>query len=418
MILHALDRPHATLIRLFGVAVIAWTVIASSQPPAASGRGLVVLVLLIPSAIAWLVWTFWSSKLKVLTVDVFVLAGAGAALAGASPGSAASAFAFVAVVGAAVRAGLRRSLPVVLAAVVGVAATFAIYHGSILGVVAYSLGFLASTLGAENLHQTQGRAEQAELLLAQTQRSHEEQLRVARLEEQARIAREIHDVLAHALAGLTIQLEATAALIEQGADRATLLERVRRAHELAREGLRETRRAVGALRGDPSVSVRAGIEALVAEYDSAAEAPARLELEGNLAGLEEQAGAAVVRVVQEALTNVRKHAPGARVLVSVSAGEPPDRDVVVVVQDTPSAAAGERPGAHVLSATGGGYGLRGMRERAELLGGTLDAGPSGGGWRVELRLPLLARGAIDETRAMTGLTSNARDERSAMSDER
>src|SRR5262249_3701824 len=156
--------------------------------------------------------------------------------------------------------------------------------------------------GAENLHQTRGRAEQAELLLAQTQRSHEEQLRAAKLEEQARIAREIHDVLAHALAGLAIQLEATSALIEQGADRAMLLERVRRAPELAREGLRETRRAVGALRGDPSVSVRAGIEALIAEFNSDAEAPATVELEGNLAGLDERTGEAVIRVVQEALT--------------------------------------------------------------------------------------------------------------------
>ena len=93
-------------------------------------------------------------------------------------------------------------------------------------------------------------------------------------------------MLAHALAGLTIQLEATSALIEQGADRATLLERVRRAHEFAREGLRETRRAVGALRGDPSASVRAGIEALVGRLRFRRDDPIRLELEGNLAGLD------------------------------------------------------------------------------------------------------------------------------------
>jgi signal transduction histidine kinase len=410
MILNAIDRPYGTLIRLVGGAVIVWTVLASDQPPAGSGRGLVVLILLVLSTISWLVWTFWTSKLKVLTADLFVLAGAGGALAGASPGSAASAFAFVAVVAASVRVGLGRSLPVVLTAVAGVAVAFSVYHGSILGVAAYSLGFLASTLGAENLHQTQSRAEQAELLLAQTQRSHEEQLRSARLEEQARIAREIHDVLAHALAGLTIQLEATAALIEQGADRTTLLERVRRAHELAREGLRETRRAVGALRGDPSVSVRAGIEALVAEFNSAAEVPIGLELAGNLAGLDEQVGEAVIRVVQEALTNVRKHAPGARVFVSVDVGEVPDGNVVVVVQDTPDGA-GEPSDPHTLSATGGGYGLRGMRERAEGLGGSLEAGPSDGGWRVELRFPRLGRGASDENHTMTWLTSHGRDER-------
>ena len=61
----------------------------------------------------------------------------------------------------------------------------------------------------------------------------------------------------------------------------------------------------------------------------------------------------------------------------------------MVVEDTPDAA-GARPEPHALSASGGGYGLRGMRERAELLGGSLEAGPSDGGWRVELRLPALA----------------------------
>ncbi len=124
--------------------------------------------------------------------------------------------------------------------------------------VAYALGFCAVALAGTNLRQLNLRAEQAELLLAQTQRSHEEQLRAARLEESARIARDIHDVLAHSLAGLTIQLEATDALLAQGADTETIRARVQRAHELAREGLRETRRAVGALRGDPVIAGAGG----------------------------------------------------------------------------------------------------------------------------------------------------------------
>ena len=110
--------------------------------------------------------------------------------------------------------------------------------------------------------------------------SRKEQLRSARLEESTRIAREIHDVLAHALAGLTIQLEATSALIEQGADRADVLARVHRAHELAREGLRETRLAVGALRGD-SVSAPAAVEALVSEYRAGSDATAELTIDGD-----------------------------------------------------------------------------------------------------------------------------------------
>jgi signal transduction histidine kinase len=188
-------------------------------------------------------------------------------------------------------------------------------------------------------------------------------------------------VLAHALAGLTIQLEATSSLLEQGADRDVVLARVKRAHELAREGLRETRRAVGALRGD-TVSAAAGIEALVEEYRSAADAAVELAIDGDCARLAGPTGEAVLRVVQETLTNVRKHASGADVSVAVHAGERPGEDVVVVVDDHPI---GVPPSS--LSATGGGYGLRGMSERAQGLGGTLRAGPDGAGWRVELRLP-------------------------------
>jgi signal transduction histidine kinase len=216
--------------------------------------------------------------------------------------------------------------------------------------------------------------------LAQTQRSAEEQLRAARLEESTRIAREIHDVLAHALAGLTIQLEATTALIESGAEREDVLARVRRAHELAREGLRETRRAVGALRGD-ATAVPEAIEALAADYRSSADHPAALTMSGDRALLSGDAGQAVLRTVQEAMTNVHRHALGAEVSVTIDAGA----DATVVVVANGGAAVPVAGGS--LAASGGGYGLQGMRERAAALGGTLSAGPTQDGWRVALRLP-------------------------------
>jgi signal transduction histidine kinase len=166
---------------------------------------------------------------------------------------------------------------------------------------------------------------------------------------------------------------------------------------LAREGLRETRRAVGALRGDATVSAPAGIEALVADYRATGEAGADLIIDGDPARLTGRTGDAVLRVVQEALTNVRKHAPGADVSVAVHAGQAPDDDVVLVVADRtpaghPAGQAGGAPRGE-LAASGGGYGLQGMRERAQLLGGTLSAGSVNGGWRVELRLPAPAEAA-------------------------
>ena len=372
----------ATAIRLIGLGLIVWSVVANANhPPVTGGRSLVVLAALAVAVIAYLVWTLQPSH-RTVTPDLYVMAGAGGLLIGASPRSGASAFVFVAVVVAALRVEISRTVPLLLVSILALAISVLIYKQSALGMLAYALGFSAGLLAASGRRQSIERTEQAELLLAQTQRSHEEQLRAARLEESTRIAREIHDVLAHALAGLTIQLEATSTLIEQGADRASILARVHRAHELAREGLRETRRAVGALRGD-TVPAAAGIEALVADYRSASDTPIELTIDGDRDRLAGQTGQVVLRVVQEALTNVHKHAPGAEVSVALHAGESADDEVVLVVDDR----SGSPPAADSLAATGGGYGLKGMRERAQGLGGTLSAGADGDGWRVELRLP-------------------------------
>jgi signal transduction histidine kinase len=385
MVLDRLDRRLAAVIRLVALVLIGSTVLNAHHHPSGSGRGIVVAISFAACVVAWLVWTIWATDERGLTPDLYVLAGAGGVLAGAAPDSAASAFVFVAVAAAGLRAELPRAFVVVALGVLALAAAILAYDGSALGLLAYSLGFIAMTFASSNFRQSSARAEQAELLLAQTQRSQEERLRVARLEESTRIAREIHDVLAHTLAGLTIQLEATSSLVEQGADRDTVLARVRRAHALAREGLVETRQAVGALRGE-SVPARAGIEALVADYRTSADAPAELTVDGDPTRLTGPTGQAVLRVVQEALTNVRKHAPGADVSVAIHAGHESVDDVVLLVEDRPS---GERSASvpEGLADAGGGYGLQGMRERATLLGGTLNAGAAGDGWRVELRLP-------------------------------
>jgi signal transduction histidine kinase len=387
-------RP-ALALRLIGLALVSWSVLnAGHHAPGGSGRGLVISVLLALCVVAWLTWMRRPVPDRGITPEIWVLAAAGGVLCGASPNSAASAFVFVAVVAAGVRAELSRAFIVVGVGILALAASVLVYNGSALGLLAYSLGFAAATLAGANARQAAARAEQAELLLAQTQRSHEEQLRAARLEESTRIAREIHDVLAHALAGLTIQLEATSALVDQGADPATIKARLDRAHALARDGLRETRRAVGALRSEP-IAAEAGIEALVDEYRAGAGA-AELTIDGDPGRLAGPVGEAVLRVVQEALTNVRKHAPGASVSVALHAGDLADRDVVLVVDDHPDPTT-RAPSP--LAAAGGGYGVQGMRERAQALGGTLTAGPLGDGWRVELRVPAPAGSAVPSPEA-------------------
>jgi signal transduction histidine kinase len=376
---HFTGRPALT-IRLIGLALVSWTVLrANHHAPGGSGRGVVISVLFALCVVAWLTWMRRPVPDRGITPEVWVLAAAGGVLCGASPSSAASAFVFVAVVAAGVRAELSRAFIVVGVGILALALSVLVYDGSALGLLAYSLGFAAATLGGANARQAAAKAEQAELLLAQTQRSHEEQLRAARLEESTRIAREIHDVLAHALAGLTIQLEATSALVDQGADPATIKARLDRAHALAREGLRETRRAVGALRSEP-IAAQAGIEALVEEY-RAADGAAELTIDGDSGRLAGPVGEAVPRVVQEALTNVRKHAPGAPVDVQLSYRQ---SQVRVVVSNGPAARVADRE----LSGTGSGLGLAGLRQRVELMHGTLRAGPApDGGFRLEAVLP-------------------------------
>ncbi len=386
MLLSGVNHRLATVIRLAGLALIGWSVVTSKHHPAGSGRGVAVTICLAMCVVCWLAWTIRPDGDRVgVTPELYGLAGAGGVLLGAAPDSAASAFVFVAVVIAAIRVELVRALAVLGVGVVALAVAVLIYDGNGIGLLAYTLGLAAALLAASNRRQTLLRADQAELLLAQTQRSHEEQLRATRLEESTRIAREMHDVLAHTLAGLTIQLEATASLIEQGADRERIRTRVQRAHTLAREGLAETRRAVGALRGSP-VSAPAGIEALIEDYRVSGEAPAELTIDGDPARLGGPTGEAVLRVAQEALTNVRKHAPGARVWIAVHAGQDPGDEILLRVEDQWSAA-GPAPVPDGLASSGGGYGLQGMRERAQLLGGTLSAHATANGWCVELRLP-------------------------------
>lgn len=215
-------------------------------------------------------------------------------------------------------------------------------------------------------------------LAEETRVARDEQAKSAALAERARIAREIHDVLAHSLAALTVQLETADALLEGGrAEQAR--QSVVRAGHLAREGLAETRRAIGALRGEtlPLPELLAG---LARGYRADLGAPAEVRVEGEPAQVSPDTGLAVYRTAQEAMTNVRKHAPGAPVELTLRYG--PDSVELAVANG--AAPPSDRP----LADSGGGYGLTGLRERAELAGGRFTAGPDGDGWRVDVRIPL------------------------------
>ncbi|MFC9233735.1 sensor histidine kinase [Streptomyces decoyicus] len=216
----------------------------------------------------------------------------------------------------------------------------------------------------------------AQRLLAQERAARTAEAESAALTERGRIAREIHDVLAHSLSAQLVHLEAARLLIQRStdleADRDQLLDRVVACRGMAREGLDGTREALSALRGE-MVPVEDFLRSLTAAEG------VRLEVRGEGRALPAEAGLAVRRVAQEALTNVRKHAPGARVDVRLEYARD---DVGLEVRDF-----GGRGKPGELASSGSGYGLLGMRERAELLGGTLDSGPGEEGFVVRLRVP-------------------------------
>jgi signal transduction histidine kinase len=198
--------------------------------------------------------------------------------------------------------------------------------------------------------------------------------------ERGRVARELHDVLAHSLSALALQLESARLVArDRGAD-PELSDAIDRAHHQAVEGLEEARRAIGALRGE----VLPGPERLAAlaeAFEDQSGVPTALDVVGQPRPLAADASLALYRTAQEALTNARRHAAPDRVELRL---EYADDATVFVVEDRAErgmAVPASGPG------PGGGYGLTGMRERAELLGGRLDAGPTEHGFRVELWLP-------------------------------
>lgn len=198
--------------------------------------------------------------------------------------------------------------------------------------------------------------------------------------ERGRLAREMHDVLAHSLSALALQLESTRLLArDRGADE-QLTRAVDQAHHLAASGLEEARRAIAAERGDELPGPeRIGL--LADAFGAQSGLPVAVEVEGEPHELAPDARLAVYRTAQEALTNVRRHATPARVEVRLA--YLPDSTVLVVQDHAPAGT----PPPVALGAAANGYGLTGMRERAELLGGELRAEPTGDGFRVELKLP-------------------------------
>lgn len=195
--------------------------------------------------------------------------------------------------------------------------------------------------------------------------------------ERRRIAGEIHDIAAHALAVTVLHLTGARMRVQRQGGDPELVESLAQAERLGRQSLEDVRRTVGLLREQPEstappLPAAADIGRLVDEY-RAAGLKVDLQVSGSLGEVPAATGLALYRIVQESLANVVKHAPGADVCVVLEVG----RDMRLCISNALTRTA---------RATGG-HGLEGMRERAESLGGWLHAGPNHDEWVVECTIP-------------------------------
>ncbi|CAL9409633.1 sensor histidine kinase [Streptomyces sp. enrichment culture] len=229
-------------------------------------------------------------------------------------------------------------------------------------------------------------------LVEQETISEAERARRTLLEERARIARELHDVVAHHMSVITVQADSAPYRIEGLSEAAR--EEFSSIASSARESLTEMRRLLAVLRSENTEGERApqpGIDRVqqLVEATIRAGLPVELRLEADLGPVPQAVDLSAYRIVQEALANVVRHAPGARTRVSLSRSPNWQWLIVLVVNGPPAQSASP---SMPVETSGTGHGLIGMRERVRLTGGSLDTGPlPDGGFRVAARLPLTVR---------------------------
>jgi signal transduction histidine kinase len=372
----------STVMRVFGGALVVLVVASSTQAepePALHGDGLPVLALLLAflGAVVF-------SMVRRGTGDrrgLWVVAGSALGLTILQPDGAGFLALYMTLGIICVQLRPRQAM---LGFVAGVAAISAIHVltddttsvsdvliGDAVGTLFFVMGY--------GMRASRRGLERAQATVAELEATREAHAQAAALRERARLAREMHDVLAHSLSALTVQLEGARLLASsRGAD-PELTDAIERGHGLARAGLEEARRAIEALRGGDMPGPDR-LPALAEQFREQTDVDCSLELDGPPRELSSEARLALYRTAQEALTNVRRHARPAH--VDLRLRYEPDGTRLVVEDRRADGDAGPPEGERGL-----GYGLTGMRERAELLGGRLAAAPTASGFRVELFIP-------------------------------
>ena len=219
------------------------------------------------------------------------------------------------------------------------------------------------------------------------------------LDERRRIARDVHDLVGHGLAAIMLQVTSARHVLSRSP--ASADEALASAEEVGRRSLRDLRRTVGLLRdpgdspSDPALPSAAQVRELVATY-RAAGLDVRCETVGELTSVDPVVGLTVYRVAQEALANTAKHMPHGRTSLRLR------RTAAAVTLEVTSHGTAAGAPARIKGPGDGHYGLAGMRERAEVVGASLFAGPVDDGWLVRLTVPGSVRDATPGSAEVVG----------------
>jgi signal transduction histidine kinase len=376
-----LHRQRQTL-RPLGFAVILVVVLgsANSDPvPGLHGKALAVTLALCVVAVTLVVAIrddFPERSVELQAAVIAAMGAAGVAIAGLQLKGATEVAAGVAVFMAITRLPFKAGVAMGGAVTLALGAVTAIAGSSSAAVAAGTLVTVLLGVVAQFLKQSRESQDRTEILLAQLEDARDEQARAAAITERGRIASELHDVLAHSLSGAAIQLQGARKLADREHAQPPLSDAIDRASELVKAGLVNARQAVGALRGDGQPTV-AELPSLIASYKADMNLDVTLRIEGEARTLPADPSLALYRGAQEALTNVARYAPSACTTVTVRY----ERDRTKLSVDNGVSATPPHRG------MGGGRGVEGLRERVERAGGTMSAGPTTEGWRVEIEVP-------------------------------
>jgi signal transduction histidine kinase len=299
-------------------------------------------------------------------------------------GSALIGFAFMATIAAGAGSSLLAGCVTTASAILAVEIGALVTGPSTTSTLGFPLLLIMAFVSGRNRAAYRRQAEQSAAMLTQLEQLRSEQRQVAVLDERTRIAREIHDVLAHSLGALGIQLQAVRAVLADHGDTDRGLSLLDNAQRMAKDGLVETRRAVHALRAD-TTGLDEQLTALLSAHRIQHHATVSFRVDGQPGPLPPEATLALLRTAQEALVNTAKHAPQQPVNVGLHYGENGVQMIIsnqlpAAGQDTPD------PGA-AFGTVNGGYGLTGMRERLLLIRGTLTAASDGTRWIVTAQVP-------------------------------